>query len=207
MSSIFYIVRHGQSQGNINGDVMGGDPALTVLGRQQAQALAELLSEVSLDHIFSSDLFRAKETAQIIASSKNLVAREDSRLRERSFGELEGRTADYFSTNFKAEIENFRKISMHDQLNWKIVHKMETLNEILSRVLPFFDELAGKSPNQKILMVTHANVMMSLLAHFSYISSFEQLPYGSIKNTAFIKIEKGTETYKIIEVKGITKKA
>ena len=205
MSATFYIVRHGQSEGNVAGDIFGGDPALTKIGLEQAQSLSKLLGEISIDQIFSSDLVRAKQTAKIIALEKNLKAQEDERVRERFFGNLEGKTAAYFSENHQEEIDNFREISLADQLDWTIIEGMESLNEILDRALPFFDDLENSYQNQTILLVTHANVMLALLAHFSFIENFRQLPYGSIQNTAYIKVEKKGSNFKISEVFGITK--
>lgn len=206
MSATFYIVRHGQSEGNVAGDIMGGDPKLTEKGLEQAQALSKLLSEISIDQIFSSDLVRAKQTAEIVALGKKLEAKQDKRVKERSFGNLEGETAAYFSENYKKEIEKFREDSLVNQLNWTIAPGMESLNQILNRALPFFDDLENSYQNQTILLVTHANVMLALLAHFSFIENFRQLPYGSIQNTAYIKVEKQGKNFKISEAFGITKK-
>lgn len=206
MPTTFYIVRHGQSEGNVVGDIFGGDPVLTEKGLEQAETLSKLLSETSIDQIFSSNLIRAKQTAEIIALEKNLQAQEDERIRERFFGNLEGQTAAYSSENHQGEIDNFREISLADQLNWTIIEGMESLNEILDRVLPFFNDLENSYQNQTILLVTHANVMLALLAHFSFIDNFRQLPYGSIQNTACIKVEKDGNLFKIIETSGITKK-
>ena len=206
MVNTFYIVRHGQSEGNVAGDIMGTDPALTAKGLEQAQILSELFSEISIDQIYSSDLIRAKQTAEIIALSKNLKAQQDKRIKERSFGILEGQTAAYFSENYQKDIEKFREDSLINQLNWTIAEGMESLNEILGRVLLFFDDLTNSHQNQTVLLVTHANVMLALLAHFSFIENFRQLPYGSIQNTAYIKVEKQDKSFKISEVFGITKK-
>lgn len=207
MSATFYIVRHGQSEGNVAGDIMGGDPKLTQKGLEQAQSLSKLLSEISIDQIFSSDLIRAKQTAEIIALGKNLTAQQDDRIRERAFGFLEGKTADFFSESYQKEIERFREVSLVDQLNWSIAPGMESLNEVLDRALPFFYDLSDYYQNQNILLVTHANVMLALLAHFSFIENFRELPYGSIQNTAYIKVENQGKEFKISEVFGITKKA
>src|SRR3954452_11777953 len=60
------LVRHGQSEWNAVGRWQGqADPPLTELGRAQARAAARAIGE--LDAVFSSDLRRARETAEVIA--------------------------------------------------------------------------------------------------------------------------------------------
>lgn len=95
-----YLVRHGQSTGNIGGTLMGqSDHPLTPLGEDQARAAAARLSPSGPMPVYSSDLPRARATAgHIVASwaaadvtgvSPEVVL--DSRLREISLGDYEGR--------------------------------------------------------------------------------------------------------------------
>ena len=95
-----YLVRHGQSTGNIGGTLMGqSDHPLTPLGEDQARAAAERLASIGPMPIYSSDLPRARATADHIvaawrdadisdASPKVML---DTRLREISLGDYEGR--------------------------------------------------------------------------------------------------------------------
>jgi broad specificity phosphatase PhoE len=86
------LVRHGETDWNRDGRWQGGsDTRLNDLGREQARALAERL-DGSIDVLYSSDLARARETAEIVAAKLGLEVHVDPRLRERSFGSWEGRT-------------------------------------------------------------------------------------------------------------------
>lgn len=91
-----YVVRHGESTWNALGIMQGQTvhPALTARGRQQsadaAHSLQALLEPGVPVHVRSSDLRRAAQTAQIVASSVGADVRVDERLRERSLGRLEG---------------------------------------------------------------------------------------------------------------------
>lgn len=206
MSTIFYIARHGQSEGNVAGDIMGGDPPLTATGFQQAAALAELFKSAKIDRVFASNLIRARQTAQAIADQQKLPLETDSRLKERSFGSLEGQTADYFSSNYQAEIDQFRNGSLIEQMAWKVVSDMESFNQLLDRILPFFYEFEQNSKQESVLIVTHANVILALLGYFGFINSYRELPYGSIQNTSYLKVRKQAQNFEIMETLGINKK-
>ena len=85
------LVHHGETDWNRDGRWQGGsDTRLNDLGREQARALADEL-DGNIDVVYSSDLARARETADIVAAKLQLEVRVDPRLRERSFGENEGR--------------------------------------------------------------------------------------------------------------------
>lgn len=92
-----YLVRHGQSTGNIGGTLMGqSDHVLTPLGERQAQAAADHLAPRGPMRVYHSDLPRARATAECIVASwpgvqaaASLVP--DARLREIHLGDYEGR--------------------------------------------------------------------------------------------------------------------
>ncbi len=94
-----YLVRHGQSTGNIGGKLMGqSDHPLTVLGEDQARAAAERLAPFGPMPVYASDLPRARATAEriVVAWRGGGVADApqvtlDPRLREISLGDYEGR--------------------------------------------------------------------------------------------------------------------
>ena len=205
MITTLYIVRHGESEGNVLGDIFGVDPPLTQNGIQQARALSLVFDSITLHHVYSSRLKRTHKTAQIIADKKGLPISLHDGIRERFFGSLEGKTGVYVKKHFQDAYEVILKASPNTQLDWKIVDDMESLREVLKRVLNFFDQITHTHKGKTILLASHANVMLSLLIHLKF-ASFNELPYGSIKNTAYIKIEKNDNVYSITETLGITKK-
>jgi broad specificity phosphatase PhoE len=91
---LLYLVRHGETDWNAEGRWQGHtDIALNERGRVQARAVAEAMRHVPLAGIVSSDLCRARETAQIIGDRLGLaIAFVDPTLRERAFGPFEGLT-------------------------------------------------------------------------------------------------------------------
>ena len=69
MTNTIYLVRHGQTNWNILGKTQGhGNSNLTEKGINQAKDLAESMIKYPIDYIYSSDLGRAVETAEIIAN-------------------------------------------------------------------------------------------------------------------------------------------
>ncbi|MFC7486958.1 histidine phosphatase family protein [Knoellia sp. CPCC 206453] len=89
-----HLVRHGQSTWNVEGRLQGqtAHPELTDLGRAQAQSAADLLAErvTGTVAVVSSDLVRARQTADVIARTLGVRVVDDPDLREQSVGDLEG---------------------------------------------------------------------------------------------------------------------
>jgi broad specificity phosphatase PhoE len=94
------LVRHGESTWNAQSRWQGqADPPLSPLGEQQAEEAAERLAEIaSITAVWTSDLVRARRTAELIASRLGVArVRDEPRLRERDVGSWSGLT--------RAEIE------------------------------------------------------------------------------------------------------
>ena len=97
------LVRHGQTDYNLEGRVQGNiDIELNATGREQAaQCAIELprfLDGRPVGAMVSSDLSRARDTAQAISDRLGIGFTEDPRLRERAFGEFEGLSREELET-------------------------------------------------------------------------------------------------------------
>ncbi|MBB5894129.1 histidine phosphatase family protein [Kutzneria kofuensis] len=97
--TVLHLIRHGESTWNLAGRIQGQSPeagGLTAAGRAQAQLTADLLAERPSrpTAIVASDLIRARETAEIIASRLSLPLEFDPELREQRLGVLEGQRLD-----------------------------------------------------------------------------------------------------------------
>ena len=91
MTNTIYLVRHGQTDWNILGKTQGhGNSNLTDKGREQAIQLANSMKKYPIDYIYSSELGRAIETAEIIGEQFNLDVISNPALKEMGFGKWEG---------------------------------------------------------------------------------------------------------------------
>jgi 2,3-bisphosphoglycerate-dependent phosphoglycerate mutase len=88
------LVRHGETDWNAVGRLQGHtDRPLTEFGRRQARQLAAELEDEGLEAIYSSDLVRARETAEIVSTRLGLTVVLDPDLREKDWGTWEGLSA------------------------------------------------------------------------------------------------------------------
>lgn len=137
------LIRHGITDWNAERRAQGqSDIPLNEIGRKQAHALANRLTSEKWDLIFSSDLSRAKETAEILAETLNLEVQTDRRLREMHKGETEG-------TTLEERINKWG--SQWEQLSLGV----EEDDSITKRGTSFVTETMTKFPTKKILVVSH----------------------------------------------------
>ena len=88
------LVRHGETDWNADGRLQGQtDRPLSEFGRSQARQLADELEDEELEAIYSSDLARARETAEIVGDRLGLPVVLDPDLREKDWGTWEGLTS------------------------------------------------------------------------------------------------------------------
>ena len=97
------LVQHCQSEHHIN-NMSGGwtDTPLTDLGKTQAEIVGKCLKEkVNIDDfvLYSSDLLRAKQTAEIVGTHLDLDVMQDKGLREINTGVAAGKTKDWARAN------------------------------------------------------------------------------------------------------------
>lgn len=91
IESTWFLVRHGETDWNKIGRVQGhSDTPLNETGRAQAKATAELLRHEHIDFVISSDLARAKQTAEIIAEATGAELILDASFREMHYGIIDG---------------------------------------------------------------------------------------------------------------------
>lgn len=90
---MLYLVRHGETEWNEKKIIQGhADAPLTSVGIKQIEDVANEFKDVAFDVIFSSDLLRAKRSAEIIRLERDLAIQTSELLRERTYGHFEGKT-------------------------------------------------------------------------------------------------------------------
>ena len=152
----FYLVRHGESEGNAARVFTGqSDSPLTPRGRRQAEAIADELSTVKFDRIVTSDLSRTRDTAEAIAKRQGLTVEEFPELREIDVGERTGKGFDE-----TAGLPDWKEDGF---VAWP---RGETLDQVLRRVIGIVARLTRESPGKTILVVGHGGVNRILISHF-----------------------------------------
>lgn len=166
-----YIIRHGETNWNVEGKIQGQtNSSLTQKGIDQARLTAEKLKTVSFTSLYSSDLERARNTAEFLAAyHPQLQIIVDIRLRERKFGYLEGIGHEEFKTNYSDIYEKFRSNDPAYR-----IPEGESKNDLAKRATAFFNDLVKKHTNDDtILVVTHGGIINMFMRYILGI------PYGS----------------------------
>ena len=104
------LLRHGRTAWNHSKRVQGQlDVDLDDVGRAQAAEAASVLAKLAPARLWSSDLSRARETAEIVGSAAGREPFYDARLREFALGERQGMTHAEYAAADAAEFEQFRR--------------------------------------------------------------------------------------------------
>ena len=153
-----YLARHGQSDWNAEGRWQGNaDRPLTELGRQQAEELAERLASVPLDAVYSSDLRRARETAERVAARQGLEVQTRTELREVDVGSWSGLSRPEVEERFPDAFARWRD-GGH---GWD---DGETYEAMTNRVVAAVLEIAAAHPDGAVLVVAHGGPIRALHA-------------------------------------------
>jgi probable phosphoglycerate mutase len=160
------LARHGETEWNLDGRWQGwADPPLNETGRAQARALAEQLRTTPFDAVYSSDLLRAHETAEIVAAPHGVPVLADPELREIDVGSWSGLT--------KAEIDERFGGERADG---------ETREQHQARVLHAVEQIARRHTGERVLIVTHGGTMRAIRSHVS------DEPHHPIANCGVIEV-------------------
>lgn len=208
----FYIVRHGESEENAHPDPdslpvnhWGEYQApLTERGEKQAQKRAEELRNIHFDAAFSSDLTRAKQTAEIIALERKIAIQTTDMIRERSSNEYFKKIGKSKEEIFKEMQEDLKSLDEKGKLTYKHTPVMESVEEAASRMITFLREIAVAYPGKTILVTNHGNLMRSLLTHIGYVK-YDELPSGTVENTGYIVMQCDGTDFFVKETHGIHK--
>lgn len=172
---MIYIVRHGQTDWNVEGRYGGRiDIPINETGVEQAKKVREKIKDIKFDKVFSSPLIRAYKTAQIICDNEIL---KDERLMERSNGDLEGK--------LKTEIKEIIDFNNESETRYNI----ESIRDFRNRINSFFDEIILKYKGQNILVVTHAGVGLYARCYFEGEPENNDFSKYKLNNCEVIKYE------------------
>ncbi len=159
------LVRHGQTEWNSGGRYQGqSNVALSDTGRKQARFLAERFPVKQLDAIYTSDLDRAKETAECVGERLGVPVYPEEAFRELSFGDWEGLTYQQISSRWPEEANKL--FTAPDEL---VIPHGETFQELQKRALDKIHLLYKKHIDQTVAVFAHGAINKTILAGLMHI--------------------------------------
>jgi broad specificity phosphatase PhoE len=153
------LVRHGQTDWNVEGRYQGqADQPLNDIGRGQARALAELLLGTGIRAAYSSDLGRARETADIIAQRIGVGIEVDCRLREVNQGVWEGQLLSEITARYPREWSERDRDPLHSRPPGG-----ESIAEVAARMSAAAADIAQRHLEGPVLVVSHGTALGTLI--------------------------------------------
>lgn len=149
------LVRHGETTWNRATRIQGHtDIPLSALGLAQADRLARALADEALDAIYSSDLRRARQTAETLAGQQGVAVRIDAGLRERAFGRFEGLSWEEIAQKHPEDSIRWRRREPDFQVGGG-----ESLVTFSARCIATVQGIVAAHPGQNIAVVAHGGVL------------------------------------------------
>ncbi len=184
-----YFARHGQSEANTRHIISNREQplGLTPLGKEQAQALAQSLKEVPISAIYSSPVFRARETSDILSAAFGKPYQVTEVLREYDCGFLED----------QSDEESWR---LHRQYfdDWTLCQNYlskpeggECFEDIRKRFIPFIENLKRNDSykDAHILLIGHGGLFLLMLPLILTNIDYSFAISHGIGNTEYILAE------------------
>ena len=190
MSTKLLLVRHGETLDNRRRVFQGQSGAgLTGEGRDQAARLAARLAATGArwDALYTSDLERARETAEILGRTAGLVPEPDAGLREVSLGGWEGLHESEVKRRFPDEWEAWRRGEDIPRGGG------ERLSEVSARMAATVDRIAARYQGGTVLVVSHGAAIKSFTAHVLSTTTLRLRPLRPVANTDVSLFERSAE--------------
>ena len=158
MTRIF-LIRHGETEWNATGRLQGrSNVQLSAVGVHQARLLAAHAPFNAVEAIYSSDLIRARTTAEILAERFDQPVRVMSELRETSFGEWEGHSIRELAEDLT---DGFEKFFTDPELCCP--PHGETFAECQERVVNAVRKIVAANENRRVIIVSHGAAIRLIL--------------------------------------------
>jgi broad specificity phosphatase PhoE len=158
LSDLVYLVRHGDVVDSHTRRFIGHlDVPLSAEGEQQIRALAQRLSHVTIEALYSSDLARTRRSAEILGEPHGLVPIADPALREFAMGGWEGLTAEQIRALDGAAFDRWMTHVGEFQFPGG-----ENLGQVAARVWPAFESIA-QSHAGPVAIVAHGGTNRAIL--------------------------------------------
>ena len=167
-NNTYFILRHGEARSNKENFVSSWPEKrknpLTKRGKKQIKKIIPKLKKKNIDLIFSSDLLRTKQTAEIIAKELKIKTKFDKRLRELKAGAFNG-----------ISVKNWREFFVKSERFVKRPPQGENWRDIEKRMVDFLKNIDKKYKNKNILIISHGDPLFLLRGAINKFSEKEIL--------------------------------
>ena len=155
-----YLLRHGQTEGNAKMVIQGWTPTpLTAQGKKQAERLRDALADVRFDRIFSSDIYRTRQTGDIVFPERYVPFEYDARLREVNNTALAGIPSADLRKKYGNKYRNATRHLSFEEFGG------ESAEELMVRTKEFLDDLAKDKKSDLVAAVTHGGTIRAFVAN------------------------------------------
>lgn len=173
------LTRHGKTKENVARVILGQNPGeLSDEGVQKATELKKKIDHFNVDIVYSSDLKRCVDTANILTSSMNCEIKFDPRLREINFGEHQGKPYSVVKSHHISQMD-------------LPFPNGESNNQLIKRVIDSINDMLRYHHNKTILVVSHSGPISVITASVSHTSFADTIDDEADHNDILIlKIDK-----------------
>jgi broad specificity phosphatase PhoE len=192
MTTTILLIRHGQTDWNVARRWQGHwDEPLNRLGLAQAHALARRLATWPIRAIYSSDLARAAQTADILGRALDLEPIYDAAWRERHVGDFQGLTSEEAQAQFP---------HIWAEMARGIVNPPngEHVLELHTRVTAAFERLVTGHEGQVIAVISHGGALGSVISHVLGIPPGKYGRFSLRGNTGLSIVEAGSHGPRLV---------
>lgn len=198
MKKVIYVFRHGETDANIEHRMQGWlDTPLNANGVAQARALAKKLADVKFDHVYSSPLSRALDTARTVARDQQIILNND--LREWNMGDFCGHIVRLTDSPADTPIDMsgdiiYAPLALLSNDDY-VPPNGESYNMFIVRVRDALLDIVKNSDGKTIAIVTHTGVAKNIIKQFTDV----KWPRGGMPNAEYFKLEYDGEKFTVID--------
>jgi len=164
-----YVIRHGQTRGNLEKLFLGINEDINETGIEQAKEAAKLVENLNIDLVVCSPAIRTRHTYKLL-NIDNIPVIFDERLIERDFG--------VFENGSYLELDRKEFWSYHSTK----YTGLETMKSVYNRTSECLDELKNKYAGKNILMVTHGGVCRAIYWYCNGVPEDGSVSFDRHKN-------------------------
>jgi len=183
MATTVYLTRHGQTEWNSIGRMMGWtDEDMNETGVSQAERLAVRMAKLQLDAMYASPLKRAMTTGAIVGKSHGIKPKPEQGLIEINYGIWEGLARG----EARAKWPELQR-QLHDNPSELVIPGGESFKQLALRVVAAFNKIVNAEEGKHLLMVSHQGILKVLVAELIGIS-YNDWSKFEIQNASYTKM-------------------